>query len=788
MTHTRIAKIIENLSSTCVQKPIGFNDFIDELPRSGELMLRNIFQVFHDMVHAHIGGGGGIDEYPGDAESIGFLKYDLDNLFINDTQKPFFADRLFANRLVALAKSFRSSAVPNKIFIFKGPAGSGKSTFLNNLLDKFEQYMRSDKGLLYEVIWRIPFDAGSGPLPGGAKIATITDSVSAANIANTPNTLNSQSAAGGNSVTGAPSPSLHEVAGGNHPPGGFLEIPCPNHDNPLLLIPRKYRADMLREIIPQPNFLKHLFKHRQYQWVFKNDPCTICSSLFDALSERFSVKEILSMIFARRYLFNRKQGIGLSVFNAGDDLDKSIVRTNETLQKYLNNFFKDSNKVHYVFSSYAHTNQGVRALMDLKSHNVQRFLDLHGIISDEVHKVLDLEERIQSLFIVLMNPGDLEQIARGAEMADGTLDTSLKDRIHEILVPYVLDYNTEIRISILTFGDQIRLRFMPHVLENFAKIIISSRIRKESRAIKDWIKNQRTYEKYCDPDFYILKMDMYSGMIPEWLTKEDRDSLKADVRRAILAESESEGHEGFSGRESLQIFNEFYSRYSKKRPITMGHLNEFFRDENNKSREKLPRDFLKHLTNLYDFKVLKEVKDSMYAFNEEEISKTILNYLVGIPHNLGEMIKNPFLANEEFLYSNDFLDIVENHLIGYNAPFYQRVKYREEAVNEYASVTLAREIHLDGRKITETKQYLEMFSQFTRTARESVLEPYMNNNNFRCAVKEFATQDFEKYDAKLKEKILVLFRNLNEKYGYSTDCARTAVIYVLDNDLVRKFK
>ncbi|MBF0501746.1 MAG: serine protein kinase PrkA [Candidatus Riflebacteria bacterium] len=753
MTHTRIAKIVENLTSTCIQKPIGFNDFIDELPRSGELMLRNIFQLFHDMVHSYISEV--VDEYPGDSESIGFLKYNLDNLFIHDTQKPFFADRLFSNRLVALAKSFRTSAVPNKIFIFKGPAGSGKSTFLNNLLDKFEQYMHSDKGLLYEVVWRIPYEAGIGR---------------------------------GASETSGFMPYPDGSVAGNHPPGGFLEIPCPNHDNPVLLIPRKHRADLLKEIIPQADLLKRIFKHRQYQWVLKNDPCTICSSLFDALSERFSIKEILSMIFARRYLFNRKQGIGLSIFNAGDDLDKTIVRTNDTLQKYLNDFFKDSNKVHYVFSSYAHTNQGVRALMDLKSRNVQRFLDLHGIISDEVHKVLDLEERIQSLFIVLMNPGDLEQIARGEEMADGTIDTSLKDRIHEILVPYVLDYHTEIKISILTFGDQIKLRFMPHVLENFAKIIISSRIKKESKAIKEWVKNQRTYEKYCDPDFFILKMELYSGLIPEWLTKEDRDSLKADVRRAILAESEGEGHEGFSGRESLQIFNEFYSRYSKKRPITMGHLNEFFRDENNKSRDKLPRDFLKHLTNLYDFEVLKEVKDSMYAFNEEEISKTILNYLVAIPHNVGDVVKNPYLGNEEFVHSTDFLDIVENHLIGYNAPFYQRVRYREEAITEYASYTLAREVHVEGRKITETKQYQEMFAQFTRTARESVLEPYVNNNNFRCAVKEFGTSDFEKYDSKLKEKILVLFKNLNEKYSYSTDSARTGIIYVLDNDLVHKFK
>ena len=739
MSCTTFSTIVESMTHEQQGKPVSFEEFIAKLGTSGEAILRNSFQLFCDMVEYYIREVH--DEYPGDVESIGFLDYDLDPLFVENTSKPFFADRLFANRVVNLAKSFRLSAAPSKIYVFKGPAGSGKSTFLNNLLDKFENYVRLDQGLMYEAVWRIPFAA-------------------------------EENSGNGENHTLEPA---------------FFEIPCPNHDNPFLFIPRQHREAMLNEIISDRDFRKRLAKHKQYQWVFKSEPCTICSSIFDALSEHFSIQEVFSMLHARRYLYNRKKGIGISVFNSGDDLEKRVVRSNEQIQEFLNEFFMDSTKVQYLYSSYAHTNHGVRALMDLKAKNVQRFLDLHGIISDEVHKVQDIEERIKSLFIVLMNPEDLDNIAKRKEQDNPEMDLSLKDRIHEIMVPYVLDFNTEIRIYANTFGEQIKLRFMPHVLDNFAKIVVSSRMKRTAGPVKEWITDFSPYEGFCDPDFLLLKMDLYSGLIPEWLKKSDRLNLKADLRKSIIAASEDDGHEGFSGRESLGIFNSFYTRYSKKRPITMRHLAEFFLDQNRDLKDSIPKDFITHLTNLYDFIVLREVKDSMYSYNEEEISRSILNYLVGVTVNIGDTFKNPYLKGEEFEVTRDFLDIVENHLMGSRARTANRDTFRQEAIHEYASTTLAKEIQVEGKKITETKQFRDMFAQFTRSARENVLEPYQGNSNFRLAIKEFDSPDFDKYDTKIRERVTHLFKNLEVKYDYSVECAKTVVLYVFDNDLAKKF-
>ncbi len=71
------------------------------------------------------------------------------------------------------------------------------------------------------------------------------------------------------------------------------------------------------------------------------------------------------------------------------------------LKKRINSLLRDSNQVKYLFSRYAKTNNGIYALMDIKTHNVERLIELHNIISEGVHKVEDFEENVNSL---LMRP------------------------------------------------------------------------------------------------------------------------------------------------------------------------------------------------------------------------------------------------------------------------------------------------------------------------------------------------------------------------------------------------
>jgi hypothetical protein len=151
-----IKKAMQNLNAGMSELEqrisLPFEEFLKVLVTKPSFVMRDVFQVFHDMVKAYVGEG--IDEYPDDPESIQYVNYDCSKLFVEGSDYPFFADRLFANRLVKVAEALKRGAQQNKIYIFEGPPGCGKSTFLNNLLMKFEEYANTEAGMRYETVWR----------------------------------------------------------------------------------------------------------------------------------------------------------------------------------------------------------------------------------------------------------------------------------------------------------------------------------------------------------------------------------------------------------------------------------------------------------------------------------------------------------------------------------------------------------------------------------------------------------------------------------------------------------
>ena len=126
-----IHKAMQNLNQSMTEleqrQAISFEGFLTELVARPEVVVRNVFQVFHDMMKAYVGEG--IDEYPDDPESIHYAYYDCSKLFVEGSDYPFFADRLFANRLISLVEALKRGAQQNKIYIFKGPPGLRQKHF-----------------------------------------------------------------------------------------------------------------------------------------------------------------------------------------------------------------------------------------------------------------------------------------------------------------------------------------------------------------------------------------------------------------------------------------------------------------------------------------------------------------------------------------------------------------------------------------------------------------------------------------------------------------------------------
>ncbi len=754
--------IISSLSKRIAERghraAVPLTDFVSFAARNPTMVFRNTFQMLYDMIRSYVGQG--IDEYPDDPESIHHVLYDCTKLFVEGTDHPFFADQLFANRLINQFASFRSGSQQNRIYIFEGPHGCGKSTFLNNLLMKFEQYTKTPEGTTYETVWRLNKKA-LGVMTGHETPVILQQ---LRHLADESDLMPKKPARDGPLYT---------------PMKEYLEVPCPSHDSPLILVPKAYRKEVYGQLIEDEAFKEKLFTEKQYEWIFRDSPCTICVSLYMALLDIVnSPEKVLEMIFARPYEFNRRLGQGISVFNPGDRITKTTVLTNDLLQSQINNLIKDSNRVRYIYSRYANTNNGIYAIMDVKDNNKERFANLHGIISEGVHKVEDIEENVNSLFLALMNPEDRVNIV-------GT--QSFLDRISFIKIPYVLDYNTEVKIYKNIFGDRIEKMFLPRVLQNFAKVIIATRLKEKSDNLLEWIGDPEKYALYCDRNLQLLKMDIYAGFMPSWLTQEDRKTFSAKKRKAVIADSETEGEKGFSGRDSIKIFDDFYSAYAKEGAlVSMAMVCNFFRQHQKDHAEDIPEGFLDSLVDSYNYAVLQEVKESLYDYNEERISRDVQNYLFAVNFEPGRTEKCIY-TGETIDLTEEFFAGIERRILGSQAAFNQRHAFRKEIQNQYTSKTLTQEMLLEGKSITETMIYASLRERYIHNLKENVMDPFLKNENFRRGIKDYGTEAFKTYDQRIRHEVRFLIRNLVSRYGYCEQGAREISIYVLDSNLANTF-
>ena len=773
-----IQKAISNLNQSIGEferrTAIPFEGFLNELVAGPQAVIRNAFQVFHDMMKAYVGEG--VEEYPDDPESIHYVLYDCSKLFVEGSDYPFFADRLFANRLISLVEALKRGAQQNKIYLFKGPPGCGKSTFLNNLLMKFEEYANTDAGLRYETVWRFDRkilqdfrDYETNPVL--EKLShllqtTYEDQVESLNGSEPGDSLQGSEA----HMAAHYSAKLADE---------FIEVPCPSHDNPILMIPKHYRREFFDDLFKNNEFKWKLSTEKEYDWVFRETPCTICSSLYEALLDRLqSPQKVFDMLYARPYRFNRRLGDGISVFNPGDKPMRHSVMSNPILQKRINSLLRDSNRVRYIFSQYAKTNNGIYALMDVKSHNTERLIELHNIISEGVHKVEDIEESVNSLLLAVMNPEDEKNI-QGFQ--------SFLDRVEYITIPYVMDLATEVEIYRNIFGKHIDERFLPRVLHNFARVIISSRLNKKSEAMLEWIGDPNRYRLYCDENLQLLKMEIYTGYIPAWLKEEDRKNLTAKRRRGIIRESETEGEHGISGRDSIKIFNKFYSAYAKEdKLINMSDLCKFFTKINKGAKDLIPSGFLDSLLRMYDYTILQEVKESLYYYNEEQISREIQNYLFAINFGVGS-VETCNYTGEKLTITDEFLESIERRLLGTKATSDQRTTFRKASQREYTTRTLTQEIMVEELTLTETKIFQSMHDRYVYNLKEKVLDPFLENENFRRAIKDYNGEEFKTYDKRIRDDVSYLINNLCEKYRYADQGAKEVCMYVIDNDLAKKF-
>jgi hypothetical protein len=232
------------------------------------------------------------------------------------------------------------------------------------------------------------------------------------------------------------------------------------------------------------------------------------------------------------------------------------------------------------------------------------------------------------------------------------------------------------------------------------------------------------------------------------------------------------------------MFNEFYTSYARDdKLIDMSMLGRFFRKYCKEDKEILPMGFLDSLLRMYNYAVLQEVKEALYYYNEEQISRDIQNYMFAVNFDLGTRETCSF-TKDKLEITEDFFRRVEARLLVTEA---NSKAFRSNVQKVYTSSALTQEMLRDNLDITETSLYSHLYERYVHNLKEKVLEPFLQNENFRMAVRDFDTEDFKTYDRKIQEDVTFMIENLQRKYGYSHQGAKEICIYVIDNHLAKTF-
>jgi len=218
----------------------------------------------------------------------------------------------------------------------------------------------------------------------------------------------------------------------------------------------------------------------------------------------------------------------------------------------------------------------------------------------------------------------------------------------------------------------------------------------------------------------------------------------------------------------------------------MSDLCNFFTKIHSSVKDLIPRGFLDSLLRMYDYTILQEVKESLYYYNQEQISREIQNYLFAINFEIGA-VETCTYTGEKLVITEEFLHDIESRLLGTKTDGNQRKVFRAASQKEYTSKTLTQEIMVEELPIMATKIFQSMHDRYVYNLKEKVLDPFLENENFRRAIKDYNSEDFKTYDKRIRDDVSYLIDNLCKKYRYMEQGAKEVCMYVIDSDLAKKF-
>jgi serine protein kinase len=650
----------------------SFWDYLD-IVHDTPTVSRNAFQRVYDMIL-----GYGLENYTQFKNEITRYKFFSDPIDGG-------ADAIFGleRPLMQLVDFFKSAAqgygTEKRILLLHGPVGSSKSTIARLLKKGLESYSRTDAGKVYTYLWRVH----------------------------------------------------HRGPAGDE---GEQFIECPMHEEPLLLIPREARQevlDIINEKLPEGRRI-----------TLYGDVCPFCRKIYADLLESHGGdwKKCMEHIKVKRLILSEKDRRGIGTFQPKDEKNQdSTELTGDINYRKIAEYGSDSDPRAFNFDGELNiANRGIVEFIEVLKLDVAFLYDLLGASQEHMIKPKKFAQTyIDEVILGHTNEPEYKKL-QGNEMME-----AFRDRTIKIDVPYNIRLDDEIKIYLKDFGPE-RVKGMhiaPHTIEVAAMWAVLTRVAEPKKA----------------GITKLQKLKLYNGKSIPGFTEDSIKELKEEAPR--------EGMQGISPRYIQdKISNALVSHQAQiDRAINpfmvMNELEEGLSHHSLITDEELKKEYKELLAVVreeYEDILKAEVQRAISA-DEDAIKRLAANYIENVrAYTQHERVRNRYTGRDEdpderlMRSIEDKIDIPES----------RKDDFRQEIMNYIGALAL------DGKKFEYNTN-----ARLLKALELKLFEDQRDTIKLKNLVSSVV-------DDETQQKIDVVKQRLIKYFGYNETSATDVLNYV----------
>ncbi len=537
----------------------SFEDYL-ELVRKNPRVTRNSFQRVYDMVNSH-----GAEEYIDNKKKL--VRYS----FFEDRQNGG-VDAVYGLDipLMRLMNVFKSAArgygTERRVILLHGPVGSSKSTIVRLLKKGLEEYSRRPEGAVYTYYWTLPGD-------------------------------------------------LAEFAGGSE------VFPCPMHDEPLRLIPREWRQQVIDRLG---------LGNDDYRVRIIGDVNPACRQIFSLLMQHYKgdYSKVMQHVRVKRLVLSEQDRVGIGTFQPKDEKNQdSTELTGDINYRKIAIFGSDSDPRAFNFDGeFNIANRGIIEFVEILKLEVAFLYDLLGATQE--HKVKPkkfAQTDIDEVIIGHTNEAEYKKLLNNEFME------ALRDRTVKVDIPYITRMSEEVKIYSKDYrSDSVGKHIAPHTLQMASLWAVLTRLEDPKKQNLSMLQKAKLYDGKTLPGFTqdnIKELrkeavrEGLDGISPRYIQDKISNSLVSDKGEGcvnpfmVLNELEAglKHHSLISSDEQKQRYSELMSVVKQE----------------------------------YEDLVKNEVQRAISA-DEDAISKLCANYIDNVKaYTQKEKVKNPYTGQDE---------------------------------------------------------------------------------------------------------------------------------------------